>query len=125
MSQTRTERDTFGPIAVPADKLWGAQTQRSLENFRIGGERMPVPLVRALGTVKRAAAVTNQELGLLEPRLAEAIVAAADEVIAGRHRRRHRAQRARPLRRTRGERDRRGDRLPLRHRAEQVRGARG
>ena len=84
MSQTRTERDTFGPIAVPADKLWGAQTQRSLENFRIGGERMPVPLVRALGTVKRAAAVTNQELGLLEPRLAEAIVAAADEVIAGK-----------------------------------------
>ena len=84
MSQTRTERDTFGPIDVPADKLWGAQTQRSLENFRIGGERMPVPLVRALGTVKRAAAVTNQELGLLEPRLAEAIVAAADEVIAGK-----------------------------------------
>ena len=70
MSQTRTERDTFGPIDVPADKLWGAQTQRSLENFRIGGERMPVPLVRALGTVKRAAAVTNQELGLLEPRRA-------------------------------------------------------
>ena len=80
----RTETDTFGPIEVAADRYWGAQTQRSLENFRIGGERMPVPLVRALGTVKRAAAVTNQELGLLEPRLAEAIVAAADEVIAGR-----------------------------------------
>jgi fumarate hydratase class II len=50
---TRTERDTFGPVDVPADRLWGAQTQRSLENFRIGGERMPVPLIRALGTVKR------------------------------------------------------------------------
>jgi fumarate hydratase class II len=81
---TRTERDTFGPIEVPSDRLWGAQTQRSLENFRIGGERMPAGLVRALGTVKRAAAVTNQELGLLEPRLADAIVAAADEVIAGK-----------------------------------------
>jgi len=80
---TRIERDTFGPIEVPADKLWGAQTQRSLENFRIGGERLPVPLVRALGTVKRAAALVNQEIGLLEPRLADAIVAAADEVIAG------------------------------------------
>jgi fumarate hydratase class II len=81
---TRTERDTFGPIEVPSDRLWGAQTQRSLENFRIGGERMPAGLVRALGTVKRAASVTNQELGLLEPRLADAIVAAADEVIAGK-----------------------------------------
>src|SRR5688572_29613334 len=81
---TRTERDTFGPIEVPADRLWGAQTQRSLQNFRIGGERMPVPLVRALGVVKRAAALVNQELGLLEPRLAEAIVAAAGEVIAGK-----------------------------------------
>jgi fumarate hydratase class II len=80
---TRTERDTFGPIEVPADRSWGAQTQRSLENFRIGGERMPVPVVRALGIVKRAAAVVNQELGLLEPRLADAIVAAAGEVIAG------------------------------------------
>src|SRR5688500_6841911 len=84
MGNTRTETDNFGPIEVPADRLWGAQTQRSLENFRIGGERMPAGLVRALGTVKRAAALTNQELGLLEPRLAEAIVAAADEVIAGK-----------------------------------------
>jgi len=83
MTQTRTERDTFGPIEVPADRLWGAQTQRSLENFRIGGERMPVPLVRALGTVKRAAAMTNRALGVLEPRLAEAIAAAAGEVVAG------------------------------------------
>jgi len=83
MAETRTERDTFGPIEVPADRLWGAQTQRSLENFRIGGERIPAPLVRALGTVKRAAAVTNQKQGGLDTRLAEAIVAAADEVIAG------------------------------------------
>src|SRR5690606_22374763 len=84
MTETRTETDTFGPIEVPADKLWGAQTQRSLQNFRIGGERMPLPLVRALATVKRAAAVTNLKLGLLDARLAEAIVAAADDVIAGR-----------------------------------------
>jgi fumarate hydratase class II len=80
---TRTERDSFGEIEVPADRLWGAQTHRSLENFRIGGERMPVPLVRALGIVKRAAALTNERLGVLDRRLAEAIVAAADEVIAG------------------------------------------
>jgi fumarate hydratase class II len=84
MSQTRTESDTFGPIEVPADRLWGAQTQRSLQNFRIGGERMPLGLVRALGVVKRAAALTNRKLGLLEPRLAEAIVAAAEEVITGK-----------------------------------------
>ena len=84
MSETRTERDSFGPIEVPADRLWGAQTQRSLENFHIGGERMPVPLVRALGVVKRAAAVTNRKLGVLDARLADAIVEAADEVIAGR-----------------------------------------
>jgi len=83
MTETRTERDTFGPIEVPAIRLWGAQTQRSLENFRIGGERMPAPLVRALGIVKRAAALTNVRLGLIDQRLAEAIVVAADEVIAG------------------------------------------
>jgi fumarate hydratase, class II len=83
MSKTRIESDTFGEIAVPADRLWGAQTQRSLENFRIGGERMPAPLVRALGTVKRAAAVTNRKLGLLDERLAEAIVRATDEVVGG------------------------------------------
>ncbi len=84
MSQTRTESDTFGPIEVPSDKLWGAQTQRSLQNFRIGGERMPQPLIRALATVKRAAAVTNLKLGLLDAGLAEAIVSAADDVLAGR-----------------------------------------
>src|SRR6187455_2097588 len=84
MSETRTERDTFGPIDVPADRLWGAQTQRSLENFRIGGERMPAPLIHALGTVKRAAARINARFGLLEPRLAEAIGKAAGEVAEGR-----------------------------------------
>ena len=64
MSETRIERDTMGEIAVPAERLWGAQTQRSLENFRIGGERMPLPLVRALGVIKGAAARTNRALGL-------------------------------------------------------------
>jgi fumarate hydratase class II len=82
---TRTETDTFGPIAVPADRLWGAQTQRSIENFRIGGERMPVPLVHALALVKQAAALVNRDLGLLEPRLADAIAEAANEVVEGRH----------------------------------------
>ena len=84
MSQTRIETDTFGPIEVPADRLWGAQTQRSIENFRIGGERMPPPLVHALGIVKRAAARVNARFGLLEPRLAEAIGKAAAEVAEGR-----------------------------------------
>jgi fumarate hydratase, class II len=83
--ETRTETDTFGPIAVPADRLWGAQTQRSIENFRIGGERMPVPLVHALALVKQAAALVNRDLGLLEPRLADAIAEAANEVVEGRH----------------------------------------
>ena len=81
---TRSESDTFGPIAVPADHLWGAQTQRSLQNFRIGGETMPVPLVRALGVVKRAAAEANLELGGLDAKLAGAIVEAAQEVIDGK-----------------------------------------
>ncbi|HEY6814076.1 MAG TPA: class II fumarate hydratase [Croceibacterium sp.] len=84
MTGTRIESDTFGPIEVPADKLWGAQTQRSLENFRIGGERMPLPVVHALGIVKRAAARVNARFGLLEPRLAEAIGRAAEEVAEGR-----------------------------------------
>jgi fumarate hydratase class II len=84
MTQTRIETDTMGEIAVPADRLWGAQTERSLQNFRIGGERMPVPVVRALGAIKRAAARTNAKLGLLEPRLAKAIEAAAQEVIEGK-----------------------------------------
>jgi fumarate hydratase class II len=84
MSRTRTETDTFGPIEVPAERYWGAQTQRSIENFPIGGERMPLPIVRALGIVKRAAAETNQGLGLLDARRAKAIVQSAQEVIDGK-----------------------------------------
>jgi fumarate hydratase class II len=84
MSATRTETDSFGPIEVPADRYWGAQTQRSLENFRIGGERMPIPLIHAFGLQKKAAALANMALGALEERLGRAILAAADEVIDGR-----------------------------------------
>ncbi len=82
---TRTESDTFGPIEVPADRLWGAQTQRSIQNFRIGGERMPAPLVHALGLVKQAAALVNRDLGEVEPRVAGAIADGAAAVVAGRH----------------------------------------
>jgi fumarate hydratase class II len=82
---TRTESDSFGPIDVPADRYWGAQTERSRRNFRIGHERMPDPLIRALAMVKKAAASTNLELGLLDERLAGAIAAAADEIIDGKH----------------------------------------
>ncbi|BAI72389.1 fumarate hydratase [Azospirillum sp. B510] len=84
MSGVRTETDSFGPIDVPADRYWGAQTQRSLQNFRIGGERMPAPLVRALGIQKRAAAAANIRLGVLDAGLGAAIMAAADEVVDGR-----------------------------------------
>ena len=84
MTATRTETDTFGPIEVPADRYWGAQTQRSLQNFKIGGERMPLPLVHALGVVKRAAAETNVRLGRLDPVLGQAIAVAATEVIEGK-----------------------------------------
>ena len=84
MGKTRIETDTFGPIEVPDDRYWGAQTQRSLENFRIGTERMPQPLIRALGVVKRAAAEVNLALGLLDARRARAIVKAAQEVIDGK-----------------------------------------
>lgn len=79
----RIETDSFGPIEVLADRYWGAQTQRSLQNFKIGGERMPPPLVRALGIVKKAAARANVALGQLDPGLADAIMRAADEVIDG------------------------------------------
>ncbi|WP_339635822.1 class II fumarate hydratase [uncultured Sneathiella sp.] len=82
MTSTRIETDTMGEIAVPADRYWGAQTERSLENFKIGTERLPQPLVRALGLQKKAAALSNQTLGQLEARLADAIVMAADEVIS-------------------------------------------
>src|SRR6478735_8334550 len=83
--KTRVERDTFGPIEVPADKLWGAQTQRSLQNFDISGERQPREIIRALAQVKRASAVVNHTLGLQDEKKTQAIVAAADEVIAGKH----------------------------------------
>ncbi|WP_372826772.1 class II fumarate hydratase, partial [Polaromonas sp.] len=82
---TRTERDSFGPINVPADKLWGAQTQRSLQNFDISGELQPREIIRALAQVKRASASVNLALGLLDQNKAQAIIAAADEVIAGNH----------------------------------------
>ncbi|HVE54661.1 MAG TPA: class II fumarate hydratase [Ramlibacter sp.] len=81
----RIEHDTFGPIEVPADRLWGAQTQRSLQNFDISGERQPKEIIRALAQIKRSSAVVNHLLGLLEQQKAAAIVAAADEVLAGRH----------------------------------------
>jgi fumarate hydratase, class II len=85
MANVRIERDTFGNIEVPADRLWGAQTQRSLQNFKISGERMPRELVRALAQVKRAAAQVNMDLGVLPKEKGQAIIAAADEVIAGKH----------------------------------------
>ena len=84
MTRMRTETDTFGPIDVPADAYWGAQTERSRRNFRIGDERMPIALIRALARVKRAAAEVNHGLGLLDEKRMGAIVAAADEVVAGR-----------------------------------------
>jgi fumarate hydratase class II len=80
----RTETDTMGPVEVPGDKYWGAQAQRSLSNFKIGWEQQPLPIVRALGIVKRAAAETNMALGKLDTTLGEAIVKAADEVIEGK-----------------------------------------
>src|SRR6266550_3312023 len=83
-ARTRTESDSFGPIEVPADRYWGAQTQRSIENFRIGTERIPLPLIRALGIVKRASAEVNHSLKLLDARRADAIVKAAQEVIDGK-----------------------------------------
>ena len=83
MTDYRTETDSFGPIEVPADRYWGAQSQRSLKNFKIGTDRMPAPLVRAFGIVKRAAATINAEVGKLDPALCDAICKAADEVIDG------------------------------------------
>ena len=81
--QTREERDTMGVVEVPAEALWGAQTQRSLQNFKISSERMPVALIHALAKVKRAAAKVNHDLGLLNAASTAAIIEAADEVIAG------------------------------------------
>ena len=85
MTQTRIEHDTFGPIEVAADRLWGAQTQRSLEHFHISSERMPEELVLALAMVKRACALVNRDLNLLSTTKADAIVRAADEILAGQH----------------------------------------
>src|SRR5476651_769939 len=81
---TRSESDSFGPIDVPADRYWGAQTERSRQNFRIGQDRMPIAIVHALGIVKLASAQTNRELGLLDARRTDAIVRAAREVIEGK-----------------------------------------
>ncbi len=84
MSKTRTETDTFGPIEVDATRYWGAQAQRSIGNFKIGWEKQPLPVVRALGIVKRAAAETNMALGRLDPKIGDVIVKAAQEVIDGK-----------------------------------------
>ncbi len=83
-TKTRTETDSMGSIEVPAERYWGAQTQRSRENFRIGDERMPAPLVRALGIQKLAAARTNMALDELDRKLGRAIEAAAREVMEGK-----------------------------------------
>src|ERR1700678_3826794 len=80
MAEMQTETDTFGPIEVPADRYWGAQTERSRRNFRIGEDLMPLPVVKALALVKRVAAEGNHELGLIDERRAAAIVAAAEEI---------------------------------------------
>lgn len=85
MASSRIEKDSMGPIDVPADKLWGAQTQRSLEHFRISTEKMPMALIQALALTKRAAAKVNMDLGLLPAERGIAILAAADEVLAGKH----------------------------------------
>ena len=84
MTQSRTETDSFGPLEVPADKYWGAQTQRSLGNFKIGGETMPEPMIRALGIVKMAAAKANMSLDNLEGDIGQAVVSAATEVAEGK-----------------------------------------
>ncbi|MBW4982327.1 class II fumarate hydratase [Mameliella sp. CS4] len=84
MTATRTESDSFGPLEVPADKYWGAQTQRSIMNFPIGWEKQPVAIVRALGVIKQACAMQNKATGKLDAKLADAIIQAAGEVIAGK-----------------------------------------
>src|SRR5665647_2603742 len=83
-AKTRTESDSFGPLDIAADKLWGAQTERSLRNFRIGTERMPIEIIHALGLVKRAAAEVNRDLGSLDKRLAGPIVAVAQDIADGK-----------------------------------------
>src|SRR5262245_46695258 len=85
MSGVRLEKDSFGTIEVPAQRLWGAQTERSLRFFRISSERMPLAVIYALARVKKAAAIVNADLKLLEAKKAQAIRKAADEVLAGKH----------------------------------------
>ena len=80
----RIEKDSMGEVNVPTHKYWGAQTQRSLENFKIGGDKFPREMIKALGLLKKAAALTNGELGLLDKKKADAIVSACDEVISGK-----------------------------------------
>ncbi|WP_297778395.1 class II fumarate hydratase [uncultured Roseovarius sp.] len=84
MTATRTETDSFGPLEVPTDKYWGAQTQRSIQNFPIGWEKQPIAIVRALGVIKQACAQANKASGTLDARLADAIIQAAQEVISGK-----------------------------------------
>src|ERR1700742_1512881 len=81
----RIEHDSMGPVEVPEARLYGAQTARSIQHFRISGERMPLALIRAITTVKKAAALVNVELGEIPPDVGEAIARAADEVLAGDH----------------------------------------
>src|SRR6516164_5244626 len=83
--ETRIESDSMGEVAVPAAHYWGAQTQRSLQNFRIGGERMPLPLIHALGLIKRAAAEVNRDLGSVDAKLADAIAAIAQDIAGGKY----------------------------------------
>ncbi|MCH9824104.1 MAG: class II fumarate hydratase [Alphaproteobacteria bacterium] len=84
MADTRTETDSFGPLEVPSNKYWGAQTQRSIMNFPIGWEKQPIAIVRALGVIKQACAIANRDSGALDAKLAEAIIQAAGEVIEGK-----------------------------------------
>ncbi len=84
MTQTRTESDSFGPLEVPSDKYWGAQTQRSLMNFPIGWEKQPVAIVRALGVIKQACAEANKASGAMDGKIADAVIQAASEVVAGK-----------------------------------------
>src|SRR4030081_1566676 len=85
MANTRIEKDSLGEIDVPADARWGAKTERSRRFFRIGGDRMPVPMIHALALQKKVAAPVNMELGELDKKTGEAIGAAADEILAGKH----------------------------------------
>ena len=80
----RTEHDSLGPVQVPADKYWGAQTQRSLENFRIGREKMPVEIIRAFALLKKAAAIVNNRMGILDSRLSNPVIQACDEILEGK-----------------------------------------